>query len=141
MTPDSGKKRFVTCGTCDAVTQTSDALVELYESLGLSHEHITNLRLAFDEAVSNAVMHGHCGECERKIRIDCEWDDAAVTLVVADQGPGFDVKDVPDPTLRSNLLKESGRGLCIIRSIMSEVSFNDKGNEIRMTLKRNGGRP
>jgi len=139
MMPDPGKKRFLICGTCETINETSEALARLCRSIGLSREEVCTLRLAFDEAVSNAVTHGHRGECEEKIRIDFEWDAATVTLVVADQGPGFDRQEVADPTLRTNLLKESGRGLHIIRSIMSEVSFNEKGNEIRMTLKRNGG--
>ena len=136
MTTDSGSRQFLITGACEAISETARTLVRLYEELGLANEKVRALRLAFDEAVSNALKHGHCGNRSQKITIDCRWDDRNITLVVADQGPGFCCHDVPNPTLRSNLFRESGRGLYIIKSIMSDVCFNDKGNEIRMTLRR-----
>jgi len=134
--PDSGTKRFLIPGTCEALEKTADALAGVYSKLGLSDKKINAMRIAFGEAATNAVGHGHCGERKRKIRVDCRWNPAEVTLVVADRGCGFDWQHVPDPALRENLMKESGRGLHIISSIMSEVNFNEKGNEIRMTLNR-----
>ena len=136
MTTDSGSRQFLITGACEAISETARTLVRLYEELGLANEKVRALRLAFDEAVSNALKHGHCGDRSQKITIDCRWDDRNITLVVADQGPGFCCHDVPNPTLRNNLFRESGRGLYIIKSIMSDVCFNDKGNEIRMTLTR-----
>lgn len=136
MTTDSGSRQFLITGACEAISETAQALVRLYEELGLANEKVRALKLAFDEAVSNALQHGHCGDRSRKITIDCQWDDRNITLGVADQGPGFCCHDVPNPTLRNNLFRESGRGLYIIKSIMSDVCFNDKGNEIRMTLRR-----
>ncbi|NQT18403.1 MAG: ATP-binding protein [Planctomycetes bacterium] len=136
MTTDSGSRQFSICGACRAIEETSAALVQLFRELGLSDEKTFALKLAFDEAVTNALEHGHCGDCSQKISIRCKWDEENIILIVADQGPGFCCEDVPNPTIRDNLFKESGRGLYIINSLMSDVKFNEKGNEIRMTLKR-----
>jgi serine/threonine-protein kinase RsbW len=55
---------------------------------------------------------------------------------VADQGDGFDPAIVPDPTLPERLEEEDGRGLFLIRQLVDEVRFNDRGNAICMVLRR-----
>lgn len=56
--------------------------------------------------------------------------------VIRDEGPGFDPNAVVDPLNANNLTKPSGRGLFLIRTFMSEVIFNDRGNEITMIHRR-----
>ena len=138
MIPESGAKHFRILGICEEIRKVAEELVRHYRKLDVSEEKTCALRLALDEAVSNAVKHGHYDNRAREIRIDCEWTPQEIRLIVADEGEGFEREHVPDPTTRDNLQKESGRGLYIISSIMSEVSFNEAGNEIRMTLKREG---
>jgi len=136
--PASGLRTFDIPGTTEQIQAVARQLVELYTRLKIPEEKICSLKLALDEAVTNAVEHGHGGDCSRNIRITCRWKPGWVTLTVGDQGNGFDLGGVADPTTKANLLKESGRGLYIIASIMSDVTFNDKGNEISMTLRTNG---
>jgi len=135
MTSPSGSKTFCIPGATEQIQAAAGQLVELYAQLGISREKISSLRLAFDEAVMNAVKHGHCGDCSLEICITCEWTPRSVTLIVKDQGNGYNPTCVLDPTRPANILKESGRGLYILTSIMSEISFNDKRNEIRMMLR------
>jgi len=59
-----------------------------------------------------------------------------VSYSILDEGPGFDWSLVPDPRNPENLLKPSGRGLMLIRTFMDEVTFNESGNEIAMTKRR-----
>ncbi len=49
---------------------------------------------------------------------------------------GFDPEAVPDPTLPENLSRPDGRGVFLIRRLMDEVRFNDKGNSVCMMLRR-----
>jgi DNA-binding response OmpR family regulator len=58
---------------------------------------------------------------------------------IADQGPGFDVAALPDPTDPENILKGCGRGMLMIRSFFDVVEHNAKGNEITMTKRAAGG--
>ncbi|MBF0290365.1 MAG: response regulator [SAR324 cluster bacterium] len=55
----------------------------------------------------------------------------ALEIEVEDQGVGFDTTDLPNPNDPNSLLC-SGRGILLIRSIMDEVYWNDKGNCITM---------
>jgi len=132
----SGFRQFLISGSCEHVKQLAASLLALCQSLGLNDRQTSALRLALDEAVTNAIVHGHGGDRSKLIRVDCQWTPSEITVTVADQGPGFNGSELPNPTRACNLLKESGRGLYIIFAIMSRVAFNDKGNEIMMTLSR-----
>ena len=61
-------------------------------------------------------------------------------FVIRDEGPGFDVTTLPDPTDPENLLKPSGRGLLLIRTFMDEATHNATGNEITLVRRRRAGR-
>jgi CheY-like chemotaxis protein len=77
---------------------------------------------------------------DRRVHITARLTPSEVTYVIRDEGPGFDYRDLPDPTDPENLVKLSGRGLLLIRMFMDEVRFNERGNEITMVKRRNGKR-
>jgi CheY-like chemotaxis protein/anti-sigma regulatory factor (Ser/Thr protein kinase) len=73
---------------------------------------------------------------DRRVHVTQRVSKTAVTYIVRDEGNGFDVSGVPDPTQADNLLRASGRGLMLIRTFMDEVILNDTGNEITMVKRR-----
>jgi CheY-like chemotaxis protein/anti-sigma regulatory factor (Ser/Thr protein kinase) len=77
---------------------------------------------------------------DRQVRVRERLTPEQITYEIRDEGPGFDLSTVPDPTDPENLLKASGRGLMLIRMFMDEVTFNDVGNEITMVKRRAEGR-
>lgn len=95
-----------------------------------------NLRVALCEALANAITYG-C-ECDpaRAIDVVAEVSAAVLRLEVCDQGGGFDPAAVPDPTAPDRLAAETGRGLFLIRQLVDEVTFNDRGNSICMIMRR-----
>ena len=70
------------------------------------------------------------------MRVEARFDPAEVVFVIEDDGPGFDPGSLPDPLDLSNLEKPSGRGLMLIRTFMDDVTFNERGNQIRMVKKK-----
>ncbi len=115
------------------------------------------IAMALSEAISNAMIHGNlevsselrknshadydtlirertteAPYSSRRVRLSVRENPTQVEYVIADEGPGFDTAEGPDPTAPENLLKPSGRGLFLIRTFMDAVTFNDAGNEIRM---------
>ncbi len=121
-----------------------------------------NLALAIREAVTNAMFHGNMEitsevrekkgingyneEIEhrfnlnpykdRKVTIHYEYTGEYAEYIIEDEGPGFDFKALPDPRNPENYLKDSGRGLLIIRIHMDEVDWNDRGNIIKLRKYR-----
>lgn len=104
--------------------------------------HFTGSRLSLNfcvgvsEALANAVLYGNAADPDKTVRVEVSLDETRVTLRVEDQGSGFDPDDVPDPTLPGNIEEAGGRGLFLIRNLMDEVEYNDRGNAVRMVLLR-----
>jgi anti-sigma regulatory factor (Ser/Thr protein kinase) len=66
------------------------------------------------------------------VRISVEISPEKASFVIEDEGEGFDVRQIPDPTDPENLFKTSGRGVMFIYNIMDEVSYNTRGNRLTM---------
>lgn len=95
------------------------------------------VRLALEEAISNAFRHGHKDlPSTVPVRVRWEVSPTETQIVVKDEGPGFDPDAVPDPTLDENLEMPSGRGLMLMRAYMSAVIFNEVGNQVTMTYRK-----
>lgn len=95
-----------------------------------------NLRVALAEALANAIIYGNRMDPEKSVDVRVVVSDTGLTLHVCDQGDGFDPSSVPDPTLPERRELEDGRGLFLIRQLVDEVRFNDRGNAICMILRR-----
>ncbi len=121
-----------------------------------------NLSLALREAITNAMYHGNLeinskvreergingfneeielrrnmpGYKDRKVTIHNEFTGDYVEFIIEDEGPGFDFRSLPDPRDPENFLRDSGRGLLIIRIHVDEISWNEKGNQIRLRKYR-----
>lgn len=95
-----------------------------------------NLRVALTEAINNAILRGNQEDASKDVAVCVRFGPRAMRVEVTDQGDGFDPYHVPDPTLPENLTRPFGRGLFLIRRMVDEVRFNDKGNSICMILRR-----
>ncbi len=74
--------------------------------------------------------------CDRRVAIVTQLRPGSMTFTVTDEGPGFDLASVHDPTDLLHLEREYGRGLLLIRTFMDDVFHNDRGNEITMTKRQ-----
>ncbi len=72
---------------------------------------------------------------DRRVRLTARFSRREVVYTIRDEGPGFDVSSLPDPTDPANLGKCSGRGLLLIRTFMDDVRFNAAGNEITLSKR------
>lgn len=112
-------------------------ILERIDRLGYPKASRFAVKLAFEEAIANAFQHGHRGlPGELPVRVTYEVGPAEVRIDVEDQGPGFQAGEVPDPTLDENLDRPSGRGLMLMRSYMTTVRYNDRGNRVEMVYRR-----
>ncbi len=94
-----------------------------------------NFRTALAEALANAIAYGNRHDPARLVRVRVEVGRDAVHLHVTDEGAGFDPADVPDPTRPERLEREDGRGLFVLRSLVDQVAFNERGNSVCLTLR------
>lgn len=94
-----------------------------------------NFRVGLTEALSNAMLYGNEEDPRKRVRLEVWLDDSQILMRVTDEGDGFDPAQVPDPTTPSNLVKSGGRGLFLMRQLMDEVYFNDRGNSVTLVLR------
>lgn len=101
----------------------------------LSEDEKDSLAIAVTEAVNNAIIHGNKKDAKKTVTVKFEFQEKKLTVRIKDQGRGFTLENVSDPLAPENLLKESGRGIFILSSLMDDVQyeFHEDGTEIILT--------
>jgi serine/threonine-protein kinase RsbW len=129
----------------DVVQAVSEQLGRL---TGLDDDALHWVAVAVRESVINAIKHGNGGDQQKQVHVDFTPLDASaprgIAIRVRDEGPGFDPENVPDPLAPENLLKNSGRGIFLIRSFMDEVALQraaEGGMEIVMVKRAGSAHP
>jgi serine/threonine-protein kinase RsbW len=113
-----------------------DMLEELLWLMDYPRKDVFAVLLSLHEAVTNAYRHGNRrNRCKNiDIRYLITADEAL--FEVADEGTGFDPDRVPSPLLEANLGRPGGRGLFLMRTYMTWVSFNAQGNRVTLARRR-----
>jgi len=107
--------------------------------MGFSEDERDNLAIALTEAAGNAIVHGNKLNPDKKIVILFRVKDKKTLEVsVRDQGSGFNPDALMDPTRPENLLKESGRGIFILKTLMDDVrfDFSKSGTTLSFTIRK-----
>jgi serine/threonine-protein kinase RsbW len=105
------------------------------EALGIDKEVAYWIELTVSESAINAIQHGNALDPSKEVFLQISSDGDTVEIVVEDQGTGFKLSEIPDPTDVENLLKPGGRGIMIIQSFMDSVEVSDVeggGSRLRM---------
>jgi len=105
---------------------------------GVSPSLVTDIAISVTEVVTNAVCHGNKNDCGKKVTVSLEINKKQVAVRITDQGPGFDPGHLANPLAEENLLKDAGRGIFIVRSLMDEVKFEiapDSGTTVILIKK------
>ncbi len=117
-----------------------DYLMRRIEKIGVVNSENSNLFIALDEAFVNAVKHGNKFDPTKFVRITAEVSTKEARFTIEDEGEGFNIAEIPDPTNTENLFKTSGRGVLIIHNVMDEVRYNERGNRVEMIKKSETGK-
>ena len=109
------------------------------KDLGLNDDQLSVLLLAVTEATTNAIIHANKCDLSKLVSIHAHIEDSKLIVKVKDEGTGFDPSTVPDPTEPENLLKDSGRGVYLMKVYMDEVRYNmtPTGTETILILNLN----
>lgn len=94
------------------------------------------VKLALEEALTNAVKHGNRNDPSKKITVRYAVSTDRMVVVVRDEGGGFLPENVPDCTSPDRLPVPNGRGIMLIRAYMDEVCYRDRGREIYFMKRR-----
>jgi two-component system, OmpR family, response regulator len=148
----TGEINFDIRSELNYLLQASDMLADLFAHTPLSERHVKDLKQAVMEMGGNAIEWGHEKNAELVLRITYRIDPSAVTLIIKDQGPGFDPKNLPhaasdeDPIGHIEIRNEMGRreggfGIMLARGLVDEFRYNRSGNEVTIVKYFNPQKP
>lgn len=112
------------------------SFIEKFMQLSANHRCVSGneayVEIALHEALINAVVHGNHEDPRKHVHVDCRCEPDEISILVRDEGQGFDVDRVPDPTAPENIQYTHGRGIYLMRAYMDEVRFEEGGRAVRM---------
>ncbi|MFH1778970.1 MAG: ATP-binding protein [Candidatus Omnitrophota bacterium] len=122
------------------IRQASAKVLDSLKGLDVDEGTLFDVRLSVEEAIINAIKYGNKFNKDLPVSIKYSLEGDKLEVTVRDRGKGFSHTSFPDPTSNNNILKQGGRGLFLIRTLMDEVKFSDSGNEIKMVKFLKGGK-
>lgn len=122
----------------ESVEQAAAAAERFAKQCALPDEFLFAIDMAIRESVANAVKHGNKFDESKNVEVCFAVNESSFEATVGDQGAGFTVEDVPDPTAEPNLLNASGRGVLFMRTFMDEVEWRTvSGGGTTVYMKKN----
>lgn len=156
------KLRFVLTNRREIVPPVINYIQERIQDFALfSQTEVIRIGITLEESLTNSMIHGNLEVSselrerdddsyyelirqrqqelpyrDRRVFIEARIDGIGVEFHIRDQGPGFDVSRVPDPTDPQSLFRASGRGILLMRSFMDLVEYNKKGNSVTLIKRK-----
>jgi serine/threonine-protein kinase RsbW len=107
----------------------------IFEEFNLEKKFFNKTYLCISEAVVNSIKHGNKNNKNKTVSIVINCDVPELNILIEDEGNGFDFSNISDPTCKTNLKNESGRGIFIIRALSNKIEYNEKGNRIQFKIE------
>jgi len=130
--PSEPLKEIVVRNNLAAAKLPEESILREVAAAGYNEEDAFAIKLALEEAMTNAVRHGNRNDPDKKVVVRYSVSPTRTIIVVRDEGGGFVPDRVPDCTLPENIERPCGRGIMLMRAYMTEVAYNDDGNEVVM---------
>ncbi|KPQ00931.1 MAG: anti sigma factor serine-protein kinase [Bacteroidetes bacterium HLUCCA01] len=128
------KKTWVLRSDFSELDKLDGIVEEIAAGAGLDVDRREALMLALSEAVTNAIKHGNRQDETRKVTLGWNTSGDDLTVFVEDEGRGFDPGALPDPLNPENLLKDSGRGVFLMKTYCDAVRFENGGRKVVLSF-------
>ena len=132
-----GKKKFVLVlpSKLSQLSKVEGFLAKANVVMHLDEVQFNKLYLAASEAVTNGILHGNKQDPGKKVTLVCEVGGRSVVLRVRDEGNGHDFSHLVNPLDKDNLIKENGRGIFLMRTLMDAVRFQKHNGGLEVVMK------
>ena len=119
----SGTEEVVLPSELEVLDGVDESTLKYCRLAGIDDGAASMVAIAAIEAVTNAVLHGNAESGGTEVKVRYDWEPGQFRITVHDQGKGFDLKCVLDPTDPERCMESSGRGIYIMREVMDSVEF------------------
>jgi serine/threonine-protein kinase RsbW len=127
--------------TLESVDAAEALVLKIAEDSGFEEEDLHKIGMAVREAMVNAVVHGNRYNLKKKVHLGVTYAGDQLAVRIADEGEGFELSELPDPLAEENLLRQSGRGLLLIKAFVDEFDMHKAepplGTEVRLAVYKN----
>ena len=115
-----------------AISPFVDRLMLLFRKCGCVSQGESEVEIALREALANAIIHGNHENSGKHVHVRCRCEPTEISIAVQDEGSGFDVDRISDPTAPENTRSAHGRGIYLMKALMDEVRFQEGGVVVHM---------
>jgi serine/threonine-protein kinase RsbW len=113
-------------------------MVKANKEFGLNDDDYGKAMIAITEMVMNAIVHGNKEDESKLVKVSVDINEQQMKIVIEDEGTGFIIADIPDPTEIQNLLESHGRGVYIAKALVDKLVYkhNERGSEFTLIIKK-----
>lgn len=122
----------------ESVDAAEETAVDFARRAGLNEDDQHGLGMAVRESMVNAVVHGNRYSADRRVHVTMSAQGGELRIQILDEGEGFDPNRVSNPLAPENLLRQSGRGMLLIRAFVDDFSIEraePKGTKVTLIKK------
>ena len=122
-----------------------EQLTRLYEFLdlhasayGLEEQLTMQIKLALEEVVTNVILYAYPDKKDQDIRIDMNYGNKQLTIVITDKGTPFNPLEMkePDITLPPEERPIGGLGIYLVTQLMTEVTYSRSSGKNILTMTK-----
>jgi serine/threonine-protein kinase RsbW len=113
-----------------------DEILARLTGLGWDGRDYFGIQMALEESLTNAIRHGNKLDESKSVQVECKASEDAFWIRVEDEGEGFQPNEVADCTDDEHLDCTGGRGMLLIKTYMTRVEHNQRGNRITLEKTR-----
>ncbi len=132
MIQEGTMQRLELSSQLESLSQIESFVDEFCDQCCVSEDEYGNILIAITEAVNNAITHGNHLDPTKKVCLNVEGSKKEIKFIVEDEGIGFDLTAVPDPTLPENREKLRGRGIFLMKHLADDIVFENNGSKIKL---------
>lgn len=125
-------KKLIIRSELSSIHEVEQFIEEICDQYNIYTTYYGNILVAVTEAVQNAMQHGNAWNKSKKVTIDFSSSESGLMFQISDEGSGFDIYNIPDPTDFQTENIQKGNGLYLIKSLSDEMSFENNGSTVKL---------
>lgn len=105
---------------------------DICDYYNINNSYFGNIIVAITEAVENAIQHGNKNDAAKRVSILFDSTKNGISFTIEDEGTGFDLSIIPDPTNIDFKLEKKGTGIFLMKTLADEVCVSENGRKIKL---------
>lgn len=112
------------------IAQLEIIVQRIFDRYDLPQDRYPDVLISITEAVNNAICHGNNFDENKSVNIQVHHDLDGLKITISDEGKGFDLNAVADPTSDTRLNMTGGRGIFLIHHLADDVTYLNQGRTV-----------